>query len=194
MKSLIVFPLVVLIGIGLLSQTGLGTMNFSSENELYKTNYDGFFDAVGHQVCYENLTAVAGGEDGYFQHYWSLSGGFDKWINGTGTYTIYNTPNGVNQSSSSVSFSMNTSLGLIAVVIGILAVAAIVGLKILGSGVDTAGTILMITAFLAVWGVFSVLSLSLITAIPILGPVCYFFLTAMYTIGIFLRISGGGTD
>lgn len=90
-------------------------------------------------------------------------------------------------------FSMGTSLGIIGLVVAVIALAAVVGLKIVGSGIGefSSRTIVLATGFVTMWGLFSVLAIGGITSIPLFGSVFYFFLTGLYTIGV-LDIVGGG--
>lgn len=192
MKSLIIFPLVIIVGMALLSQMGLSTFETSGESAYQ--DYNGLFDENGHQVSDLNGTAV--GESGYLRHKWGVGVTETWWNNVTGTYLTYNTPNGVNYDFNVLGFNMGSSLGVIGLVVAIIALATIAGLKILGSGVGefSVQTIVVATSFVSLWALFSLMSMNLITQIPIFGVPFYFFITIMYAIGIFSSISAGGTD
>lgn len=188
MKGLIVFPLIILIGITLLTQIGLSTFETDAQAQ---QEYEYLYDANGHTVCFLNGTAT--GEAGYIKHFWDQTGGEDYWYNSTGNYQIYNTPNGVNYDFDYLGFSMGTSLGIIGLLVAVIALSAVVGLKIVGSGIGefSARTIVIATGLITLWGLFSVLAMDGVTSIPIFGSIFYFVLTGIYAIGMFQAIGGG---
>lgn len=193
MKALIVFPLVILVGVALLAQMGLDPTMETAANQ-YSFSTEGYFDANGHQVLTANFTAV--GEAGQLGHSFHPDPDLVQyyWTNATDRYQIYNSVGGVNIDYSDNDFSLSSSYGLIGVVIAMIALAGVVGISILSSGTTQASTIVICTAFLVVWGIFSFMSVGTIQGIPIFGVPFYFFLTLMYAIGIFSSISVGGTD
>lgn len=209
MKLLILFPLTVLILLSLLSMLGLGSAtdpNFGNGTIGYGFGSTLFYDSTGHPVAYANGTNY--GEKGLLkivgsQGWFSQGTEEVQWINNTAYnvmhyYDIYTDTNG--QSLVSVeeynyykdnadgqfSFNIWSSLGLIGVIVGIAALAAIIGIRIVSSGESDVSVqvILVITAFMALWGIFSVLGLTLLTSAGTYGGIIYFILTAMYTIGI----------
>lgn len=195
--KLLLLPLAVLFILSILSLTGLGYGALPTEGELYIDGkpYTGeyYADSTGRPVCYSNFTVIASeeglviwgaGDGGWYVERWS-------WKNATGTYHL--TYSDVKQGIGG-GFDIGSSLGLIGIVIGIMALAAFAGIKILGSGVSdvSVSTILVSSAFLALWAIFSVLSMSLIISIPLFGVILYFALTGMYTVGIINRVGGGG--
>lgn len=188
MKSLIVFPLIIIVVLGLFGQMGLST--FDSEANAYQ-EYDGLFDVDGHKLCDLNGTAV--GEAGYLRHRWGVGITETWWNNVTGTYLTYNTPNGVNYDFDVLGFNMGTSLGVIGLCVAVIALATIAGVKIVGSGIGefSVRTIVIATAFISLWALFSLMSMNMITQIPIFGVGFYFFITIMYAIGMFTEIGGG---
>jgi hypothetical protein len=100
-------------------------------------------------------------------------------------------------SADGLGVNLASSLGLIGAVIGIMALATVVGIKVLGSGISEFGvsTIVFGTFYLLVWGIFSVLSLSMLMQIAVFGGLLYFALTVMYTVGIVSSLgSSGGED
>lgn len=190
MKSLIVFPLIILIGVALLSQLGLGTITFGDTDYV---EMEGFYDSTGHMVAFVNGTAFD--EAGTIEHRWDSTGGEDWWHNGTGSYyQVWNTPSGANDEFSLLGFSMGTSLGIIGLIVAIIALAAVVGLKIFSSGIGefSSRTIVLATGFVTLWGLFSVLSIGAIGSIPVFGAIFYFVLTGCYSIGVLDTIGGGG--
>lgn len=191
----------MLLLIGLLSMMGLGSVTFAVNGTMLAggSATADWYDANDHPVCYRNFTAVSGGEAGTV-----ISGGNhwgDEWYwrNATNTYQIFNAAGGEQPlSDSAINFSAGTALGLIGVVLGIMTLATIVGLKIFGNGISdvSVSAIVKGAGLLALWTVFSAVSMSLIVQIPAsLGVVFYFVLTAMYTLGIINQIGHpGGED
>lgn len=195
--KLILFPLVMLVAMSFLSVLGLGTAEYQ-DNIVYGTGqFDGYYDADGHQVAYDNQTAfdeagivdrVTIGTSGP----WST---LRYWRNATGSYQIWTTPDGADESDSTVSFDLTSSIGLIGVVIAVMAVTTIAGIKFFGTGITNAQQIFTVTILLTLWGVFSVIALGLISQIPIgLGYGFFFFLTLLYCVGIVQNTGGGGDD
>lgn len=171
---------------------GIGTTAWEANNELLAPeSTDGYYDANGHQVCFENKTAK--GEAGMF----IIGFGFPVvkeyyWKNSSGTYAItYQT-----QTIGGIGFALNSSLGLIALVVGLVVVATIAGLKIFGNGISdiSVDAILKGTALVTIWGVFSVLSIVMITGVPLFGPFFYMFLTVIYCLGVVNQMGHPGED
>lgn len=190
--KLIVFPLIFLFCFAMMTQLGLSD-SIMEANVNMSVTYGGYYDEGGHQVL--DSDGQPTGEDGNFAFHTAGSVTAYFWQNSTGIYEVFDNPMGINYTASNVSFDIGTSLGLIALVIVIAAFSALVGLKILGSGVSdfSVSTIVITTALLTIWGIFSVLAMPLIIDIEILGVVFYFALTFFYTLGIMLRIGGGTT-
>lgn len=195
--KLILFPLTVLVALSFLSVLGLGSSEYQ-DNIVYGTGqFNGYFDANGHQAAYDNQTAfdeagivdrVTIGTSGP----WST---LRYWRNATGSYQIWTTPNGTDETDSQISFNMSSSVGLIAIIIAVMAATTIAGIKFFGSGITNAQQIFTVTVLLTIWGVFSIVSLGLIATIPLgLGLGFYFFLTLMYSIGIVNAAGGNGGD
>lgn len=189
MRPLVVFPLVILIGVALLTQMGVGTFTFGDTSY---TDPEGLYDANGHLAAYVNGSAAD--EAGTLEHRWNPNGGEDWWHNGTAAYyQIWNTPNASNSEFNMLGFSMGTSLGIIGLVVAVIALAAVVGLKIVGSGIGefSSRTIVIATGFITLWGLFSILAIGGITSIPIIGTIFYFVLTGAYSIGVLDAVGGG---
>lgn len=89
---------------------------------------------------------------------------------------------------------ISQSIGLIGLVIALMAMAVIVGLRVLGSGTSNSMILVLGTAYMGVWGIFSVLALPLVTQIVLFGPIIYFSFTIMYTVGIIGSFQGSGDD
>lgn len=90
---------------------------------------------------------------------------------------------------------LNSNLGFIAVIVGISVFAAVIGLKIFGTGMGETSThfIITIAALLALWAIVSLGSLPVLTTIPTFGNIFYLLLTLMYTMGS-LQMAGGGSS
>lgn len=88
--------------------------------------------------------------------------------------------------------NISTSLGLIILIVGLMALVAIIGINVLGSGESefSVKAIFLGTGLLALWGIFSAFGINLIAEIDFWGPVVYLILTAIYTLGIIQQISG----
>jgi len=95
-----------------------------------------------------------------------------------------NTPYGIN-------FGINEITGAIAIIIIIIYLAVLLGIQIFGSGISehSVRVVITLTSYLAIWGVFSVLSYNLIISIEIFGTLIYIFLTIMFVIGVINKIS-----
>jgi len=73
-----------------------------------------------------------------------------------------------------------------------IVVAGITGVQVVGSGLNPASSkiIIIITSYIGIWGVLSVLAFSLIVSIEIFGLLIYIMLTIAYTIGVAKSIGG----
>lgn len=211
--KLIVFPLVMLIGLAMLSMMGVGTIQATILPDTIDSTFvaaaDGFYDATGHMVCdeYEVDTDEAG--------CFNIENNNLYWLNSTNwtpdeeptdawnDYPIWLLKTGETLGDKAEGqgdfFSFDTlgTWGMIGIFVGIIALAAVVGLRVFGSGISetSVSTIVMATAFGSIWLLFSALAYGLLAQIPLLGLGFYFFLTALYTLGVFNKIGGsGGSD
>lgn len=119
------------------------------------------------------------------------------YTNATNTYAVYDAAGQrMMKDSTEISFDLGTSLGLIALVGGGIILACIVGARFLswGQSEESVSAVWKGTLLLSVWGVFSVLSLSMITGIPLLGPFFYMFLTVLYCMGVINQVGHPGED
>lgn len=203
--KLILFPLGCLILLSLLSMTGLGDTllgDITLEGDPSETLY---YDEGGHGVVYANGTAA--GEAGSIVTLYGFP--YAYWSNATLMYYQLYWDNGgernilaedigkTEASASGLVFSSQNAIGLIILITGLLILAGVVGIRILGSGISdiSVGTIILGTSYLAIWGVFSVLSLDLVVAGgDLIMPIAYFVLTAIYCVGIVGQIGGNGND
>lgn len=203
--KLIYIPLAFLLAISLFSMFGLGsTAGFGTVYVSSHITGSGLYDDTGHLVVNQTLNAV--GESG---HIIAMDySGMAAWVNTTtiGQYyplyydqaatdpTFFSQINGAG--STTIGANLGTSLGLIGLVVGVMALALIAGVHVLGSGVaeESVSTIIKGTFFLVLWGALSVMSIGIITGIPPLGPSFYFILTGIYTLGIINQIGHPGDD
>lgn len=88
------------------------------------------------------------------------------------------------QGSLSLDFDMTT--GLVAVIIGGIALG-LIGIKVLGSGLDSFSVKIIWNGivFYGLWAIFSVLAFNPIASIPFFGMLLWFFLTLFYSLGVF---------
>lgn len=204
--KLIYIPLAFLLTFSLLSMLGLGSdIGFGTVTVGSQITGDGLYDDTGHLVVNSTLGAV--GEAGkIFAMDYSGAAAWDNVTTDSTTYyplyydeaatdpVFFTQINGAG--STGIGANLGTSLGLIGLVVGIMALALLAGVHVLGSGVsdESVSTIIKGTFFLVLWGAASVMSLSLITSVPFMGPVFYFVLTAIYTLGIINQIGHPGDD
>lgn len=216
MKTLVILPLAIMFVVTMLSQLGLGaSTTYGSSDVTIGTplNQEGWYDTTVHLVAYGNGTPVDSTEAGYLvynslatlrplftpaftPHFTPIPSSIQAfYINSTDTYPVNqgSTITTINQGHT-VQFNIGTGLGLIALISALMIFISVIGIKALGIGLSDVSlqAVLVGTALIFVWGMFSVLSLSLITAIPIFGALLYFGLTIMYTLGIISSWSGGG--
>lgn len=83
----------------------------------------------------------------------------------------------------------------IALLITITVVAGITGISVLGSGLNPASAriIILLTAYLGIWSVLTVLAFNLISSIEVFGGVIYISLTIGYAVGVVKKLSGSGS-
>jgi len=173
------------------------------------------YDWSGHAIIFSNNLSKVD-DEGWFQE---GSGGKALFINGSAWnlyntgYYIYKYPEGnssevdatplqyewvmeqkqalVSAKIVDFSVSVSTSWGLLALIAGMIVTFAIIGFKVLDSGESETSLNLILVGggLLAVWAIFSVLSMPLITSIPY-GSILYLGLTLSYCVGIILN-SGG---
>lgn len=85
---------------------------------------------------------------------------------------------------------IDDELGVLAVLISIFAFVGLIGITAVTVGLNSESVrfIGKGSAYLSVWGLFSALSLEGLSQIPLLGWVCYIFITMVYLVGIFMEI------
>lgn len=217
--SLVVIPLLFLFVISMFAVSGLGSSTNDLGNGWItgiETPTPYYYDWTGRPLIWvNNMSRV--NEAGWFQ---VGSGGNAVFINGSAwslynvgyylylypegnssivdaTPVSYETVMGQKQAllqSKIMDFSVgiSTSWGLLALITGMIVAIAIIGFKVLDSGESETSLrfILVGGGLLAVWAVFSIISMALITDIPY-GSIFYLGLTLAYCVGIILN-SGTG--
>lgn len=196
--KLILIPLSVLITLSMLSMIGLGAGGELGQIGFGQsiTGPDAIlYTSTAHQTVYANGTAI--GEEGRISDVDGVSG-IAFWYN-----TSYGTPFELYTDSACTipakiidtsaplgggawtwEGSMTSSLGLIALIVGLMIFLTVVGARFLTYGQSELGlsAIFKGTAFIAIWGVFSLLALPLMGDVPL--NILYFILTVIYTLGI----------
>lgn len=104
------------------------------------------------------------------------------------TFTEYTANTGY-----AVPVGIDSITGAIAIIIALVAIAVVVGIQILGSGISEQSikAIIIVVGYASIWGIFSTLSLNLIIAIEIFGTIIYLFLTILYVIGVMEKLARG---
>lgn len=209
---LILAPLLFLSLIALLSQLGLSEVvmqgNLGSNfNSTWTASADGTYDIGGHQLLNEYNRPT--GEYGLT----FIQGRQEYWLNSTNAYDIgyphsvdifsrdtsypcWQLANGEGLSAAAgsdlnVSIS-DTTLMMVAVIVGLVILAGIAGLRILGSGESdfSVSAIIKGGGFLTIWGILSLAASPLILSIAIFGIAFYFLLTVVYAVGCINSLGG----
>lgn len=107
--------------------------------------------------------------------------------------SVNGTENVVNIPVGSFTFGISATQGAIAVLISVIALGAVVGVRVMGSGIlgISAEIIVKGAFYFAMWGIFSVFAQPLIGAIPVFGVIIYLMLTIMYIVGFMQTLLGG---
>ncbi len=81
----------------------------------------------------------------------------------------------------------------IALIVAVSLAAAITGIQVLGSGINTqsAKIMILITGYTGIWASLSIISFQLIFSIEVFGSVIYITLTIGYAVGVLQKIGGG---
>lgn len=213
--------------ISLLSVTGLGTdngglmgqqsYNLEFQNMGYTLNgatNGTLYDENGFAVCFFNLTAVAGQEQGQVVEYQRAPQflSLAQWYNSSGYYFLFDDPVtqdsttavtydslftvNPNDSGNSYTYMLNSSLGTIALIAVIMGVGALAGITFFGTGLSevSVSLLLMGSFYLAIWAVLSMLAYPLILQAGFYLFIPYFALCFMYTIGVIQSVNGGNDD
>lgn len=110
-------------------------------------------------------------------------------ISDLNNYTLYEDGEGTELGFETASSSISFSLGgmAIALLVTTLALGAVVGINVLGSGLSqfSVKSIVVISVLMSVWLVFSTFGVSVFNTVPYFGLVLYFVLSLVYTFGVF---------
>lgn len=214
MNKMIVLPLVFMLIIGIFGMvfddsgdySDYGSGSLTANPRMMSGSDEGWYDAGGRLICYENFTLVDGIEEGEIRHVtnfdfewvwcnYTVTGSVAFWadpLNLAGNqFPLYNTPAGESSFEDAIfGFFVGGQLGFLGILFILMLIASIVGIHILGSGISdvSVGTIVKCSAFIGLFVVCTMISYDLVLAIPF-GSVLYFILTAVYTLGV---ISQGG--
>lgn len=188
--KLLLFPLVIMFIVSMLSTAGLGA-DLSDEQNIYYIGdpTGGFFDSTGHMVAYTNKTSYD--DTGVMKVVTGAGtwGELDtrlKWDNGSGTlYVVYDYTGSSILQKHGGSFNLFSSDGLIAVIAAVAVIGGVVSVFAgdLGASLAFKGGVLV-----AIWAVFSLINMTLLTKIPLVGPIFYLGLTVMYAMGIINQV------
>lgn len=188
--KLLLFPLFIMFLVAMLSTAGLG-QSVEGEQTIYTLGNPtaGFFDTNGHQVAYSNQTPY--GEAGTLQLYNAAgqnSGPWSNlvhWINSTGNYIVQDAWGESLMEKDNGEFNLFTVEGLIAIIAAVALVGGVVSVFAgdLGASLAFKGGVLV-----AIWAVFSLINMNLITQVPLIGPIFYLGLTVMYAMGIINQV------
>jgi len=193
LNKLLLIPLTALVILAILSMCGLGSANFNYNTSIGESQV--YYDSNGHAVIFGNGTIA--GEFGSIYNDADLA----YWSNATGEYCLYLDQTGVDPllfadfgKSGGISIDLGSSLGLLGLLMGVMALAVVSGLTIFGTGTSDSSVNIVVTctAYLAVWGVFSALTLNLLMGFDSYGWLIYFTLTIMYTLGIIQSFTNSG--
>lgn len=183
---------------------GVSELTWGTDFELgtFAGAENGYYDSTDHLVAYANGTYV----DDYGNITTPITQGgagiwnnIPIWKNASGSFNVYSDTGerlAPDATAAQVSFSLSSSLGLIAVVVGVIILATVAGMRIVSSGESdvSVSAIVKGSVYISLWAVFSVTSLAMMMQIPLIGGIFYFFLTAIYTMGIINQIGSPGDE
>lgn len=176
--------------VSMMSTMGLGATLVDEQNLYYIGDpTGGYFDSTGHLVQYQNKTnyddvgvlkIVTGAGN------WGELDTRLKWDNGTGTlYVVTDYTGSTILQKHGGSFNLYSTDGLIAVIAAVAIIGGVVSVFAgdLGASLAFKGGVLV-----AIWAIFSLINMTLITAVPLIGPIFYLGLTVMYAMGIINQV------
>ena len=90
-------------------------------------------------------------------------------------------------------FNIDLMVGAIIIIITIASAVALIGLKILGTGLsdESVRTIIIAISYTTIWSVLSALAIPLLYSIDVFGILIYVALTIVFVIGVIEKMSGG---
>ena len=88
--------------------------------------------------------------------------------------------------------NINPLTGAISIIVILATATALLGIKVLGSGLsdDSVRVLITVTVYASIWTILSLLAIPLIASIEYFGSLLYVVLTIGYIIGISEKISG----
>ena len=121
----------------------------------------------------------------------SYSGTLEE-ISAEGNQTLNEEESKYIKETSSAVFDINMTTGIIALIIGLVAVGVIAGIRILGSGLSEYSVKLIhkSTVYYGLWGIFSAFSFVAFESIPFFGLFIWLGLTLIYSLGFFKTLEG----
>lgn len=92
-----------------------------------------------------------------------------------------------------MSFGIDPLEGALQIIIVIILIGALVGINLMGSGLNSESVKLIIIgiSYLGVWAIFTVLAYPMIFDFPLFGTIIYIGLTLMFILGIIDKYTGG---
>jgi len=114
---------------------------------------------------------------------------FQMFISGSTPSTIYTSSLAPDVS---LAFNFDAQIGFIASIVGIASLCIIFTIQILGSGISETGakSLQIVVGYVGFWIMLSVFSNEFILEVPVFGLMFYIFLTILYAIGLFKKMSG----
>lgn len=112
------------------------------------------------------------------------------------TSVINGTTTTVDLGGEDVLFAIDPIQGAIAILIVLTVIAALLGARILATGLSDASVkiIMTITFYTGIWSLLSVLAIPLIESIEVFGSLIYISLTIMFAIGVMNKMAGGDSE
>jgi hypothetical protein len=221
-------PVGILAVLALLSVLGLGQteiidagLDNATWGDINYNNYGGsgdpplYYDVDGNPKIYANLTEVNPGEG--IMASFPYVPGLVFWRNGTTPFTffpLFHNTDGTNpvkwsevgqlnglatNTGGGFQAGLGTTLGLLAVIAGIVAVGVIASVRFFGFGLSDVGinTLMKGGSYILVWAIFSGLAMNLIVAGgDFYTPITYLGLTGVFAFGVMGEIgtpSSGGS-
>jgi hypothetical protein len=120
----------------------------------------------------------------------------------TGTQTQNQDTTSFSMSTTYGTFSPDLTNGIIAIIIALIAVGAVAGIRVLGSGISETSVRIIYNSvfFYALWGILSVFALNGanndgLNSLPFsIGYILWFLMTLFYSLGIVQQINGTGSN
>lgn len=109
-----------------------------------------------------------------------------------GNQTLTGEEQEISQEIGDIVFNINMITGIVALIIGLVALGVIAGIRILGSGLSEYSVKLIhkSATYYGLWGIFSALSFTAFSGIPTFGLFLWLGLTLIYSLGFFQTLDG----